>query len=551
MKFQSHVPVNTRLLASRLGSLILLFQRSPIVQMLFPEAKVLGTAGLGTVAQWTVATIAGLGAYDTVAGATQMNELSPVVSNSNAYASPGGVSTVTDPANTVVNATVGVPLSFTVQLIGLGPAYDFTYTGGLPTGLFQSTTLNSAVSSISGTPTQAGSFPIKITAWQKQIHKPTESFSRNFTINVAPPAIIPVAISTQPSSFEIVAGNGTVVSVTATGTNPSYQWYLGNSGDESNPILNATTNSYNTPALSAETRYWVKVTNSSNSLNSNTATVSMIQVPTITLQPGMITLNSGQTATFSVSADSTIPASYQWYEGNPGNINAPIFNAATSSFTTPPLTVTSTYWVRVTNAAGFVNSSAANAIVSEVAITLPPIVTSQPSSLTLSPGNTASFTVAASGTSIAYQWYEGNSPDLSAPVPGATSNTFTTPALSATRSYWVRVSNSGGFVNSPTVTATIVIPPPTILPPKIDAQPLPVRIKPRKKATLSVQASGTALTYQWYRGLSGDLKKPIPGATAATYTTPSLRVKTPYWVRVTNTLGSKNSSTVYVIIKKK
>lgn len=65
-------------LTPKLGSLLLLFQRSPLVQMLFPEARMLAGAGLGEATKWTVTAIVGLGAYDTVAGATEITQILPV-----------------------------------------------------------------------------------------------------------------------------------------------------------------------------------------------------------------------------------------------------------------------------------------------------------------------------------------------------------------------------------------------------------------------------------------------------------------------------------------
>ncbi|MCX6877320.1 MAG: DUF3570 domain-containing protein [Verrucomicrobia bacterium] len=47
-----------------LSSLILLFQRSPIVQLLFPEVKVLGTAAAADAVKLTIATVVGLGAVN-------------------------------------------------------------------------------------------------------------------------------------------------------------------------------------------------------------------------------------------------------------------------------------------------------------------------------------------------------------------------------------------------------------------------------------------------------------------------------------------------------
>lgn len=60
-------------------------------------------------------------------------------------------------------------------------------------------------------------------------------------------------------------------------------------------------------------------------------------------------------------------------------------------------------------------------------------------------------------------------------------------------------------------------------------------------ATLKVSAVGTGLTYQWYKGPSGDVSAPVPGALSATLVIGGLTTATSYWVRIsdgTNTLNS-------------
>ncbi|KPV52261.1 hypothetical protein SE17_16540, partial [Kouleothrix aurantiaca] len=84
-----------------------------------------------------------------------------------------------------------------------------------------------------------------------------------------------------------------------------------------------------------------------------------------------------------------------------------------------------------------------------------PSITTQPQSQTIPSGGTATLTVAASGTApLGYQCYEGASGTTSTPV-GTNSSSFTTPALTATTQYWVRVSNSSGTADSTTATITV------------------------------------------------------------------------------------------------
>jgi autotransporter-associated beta strand protein len=76
-----------------------------------------------------------------------------------------------------------------------------------------------------------------------------------------------------------------------------------------------------------------------------------LSFPSITTQPASQTITSGSTATLSVTATGAEPLTYQWYQGNSGNTTTPVgINSA--SFTTPALTATTSYWVRVSNTSG-------------------------------------------------------------------------------------------------------------------------------------------------------------------------------------------------------
>ena len=90
----------------------------------------------------------------------------------------------------------------------------------------------------------------------------------------------------------------------------------------------------------------------------------------------------------------------------------------------------------------------------------PPSITQQPTSRTVGSGTSTTLTVAAGGTApFSYQWYRGTSGSTTNPVTGATSNSLTV-TLTSTTSYWVRVTNACGSVNSATATVTVTTTPP-------------------------------------------------------------------------------------------
>jgi len=287
--------------------------------------------------------------------------------------------------------------------------------------------------------------------------------------------------------------------------------------------------------------------NTANSSGSSMASVStkinVLPDVQITTQPASQTINSGQTVTLKVTATSAsgLPLSYQWYQGASGNTSKPIAGATSSSFTTP-LLGTSNFWVQVNDGSGPVNSNTALITVNSA-----PTITTQPANVSIVSGQTTTLTVVASGTSpLSYQWYQGTTGSTNKLIAGATSSSFTTPALLATTDFWVRVTNALGHADSNTATVTVTL---TAISPSITTQPASQTITPGQTATLTVAASGTSpFTYQWYQGNSGVITTRIAGANASSFTTPPLTSTSSYWVQVANQAGTANSNTATIIV---
>ena len=82
------------------------------------------------------------------------------------------------------------------------------------------------------------------------------------------------------------------------------------------------------------------------------------QAVSITAHPVSKVVSNGQSSLLRVSALGSEPISYQWYRGTSGDSSSPAgTNSAT--FTTPPLTSPTDYWVRVSNACSSVDSNTA------------------------------------------------------------------------------------------------------------------------------------------------------------------------------------------------
>ena len=160
--------------------------------------------------------------------------------------------------------------------------------------------------------------------------------------------------------------------------------------------------------------------------------------PTIFLQPQNLYISVSNNATFAVVAGGALPLSYQWRFNS-----APISGATASGFTRTNAQAgdLGSYSVVITNAMGSVTSS--NALLT---LSTPPLITSQPQPQGVLAGQSASFSVVASGSPpLSYQWRWND-----AALPGATASAFVLAAAWPSNGgpYSVIVSNFGGLAVS-------------------------------------------------------------------------------------------------------
>ena len=85
------------------------------------------------------------------------------------------------------------------------------------------------------------------------------------------------------------------------------------------------------------------------------------------------------------------------------------------------------------------------------------LVTRQPTNVTINAAGTATLDVSiiAAGA-VSYQWYAGARGDTGTPIPGATAAVFTTPALTTTTSFWVRIYNATQSTMSQAAIVTVI-----------------------------------------------------------------------------------------------
>lgn len=158
-----------------------------------------------------------------------------------------------------------------------------------------------------------------------------------------------------------------------------------------------------------------------------------------------------------------------------------------------------------------------------------PSIGKQPQNVSVKAGEQATFTVAATGTDLKYQWQiDRNDGKGFADIAGADRASYTTSAADKNCNgykYQCVISNSAGSVTTGTATLTVtedVTPPvqPTVKKPGISKQPQNVSVKAGEQATFTVKATGTDLTYQWQINRNnGKGFVDITGADKASYTT--------------------------------
>ena len=118
-----------------------------------------------------------------------------------------------------------------------------------------------------------------------------------------------------------------------------------------------------------------------------------------------------------------------------------------------------------------------------------PTITAQPTNQTVTEGQTASFTVTATGENPTYQWSQSTDQGKSwTEISGATGSTYTTAATTTSMSgyqYRCEVSNSAGSVTSDAATLTVNAP---------TTYTISADIDPVEAGTVTVNGNGTSAT---------------------------------------------------------
>ena len=359
-------------------------------------------------------------------------------------------------------------------------------------------------------------------------------------------------ITSQPSSKTACITSTAQFSVSASGDSPrTYQWKQSTDGGLSwNNVVGgsgATSATYTTPSTTTSMngyRYEVVVTGYSGCQVTSNGAATLTVNTAITTQPSSQTVCETSTAQFSVGASGS-SLSYQWqYNSGSGWNNVVGGSGATSATYTTPSTTTSMngyqYQVLVTKS-GCSQGTTSNP--ATLTVQAKPTITPQPSSQTVCEGSTATFSVAATGSGLTYQWRQSTNGGTSwSDISGQIAATLTlTGVTTSMKSYQYRVVVTGtcGTVTSNAAILTVQVSPSvTIATP--DTQLNYSGKCPTLGATVTSGGPGP-FSYQWYNSIGA-----ISGATSATYSACTAET---YYLRVTNTSSicvSPNSNSIII-----
>ncbi|HEY3855731.1 MAG TPA: immunoglobulin domain-containing protein [Verrucomicrobiae bacterium] len=223
-------------------------------------------------------------------------------------------------------------------------------------------------------------------------------------------------------------------------------------------------------------------------------------IPLITSEPASYSTTVGGAASFSVTAQSVYPLTYQWFQNNApllGETNATLTFASVSGSLNMDV-----YQCVVSNAYGVV-TTAPPATLTVTLGSQPPVITNSPAFVSNYVGSQITFdSVSPTGTSpFTFQWYFAGAPLSDASkYAGSTNSSLTIFNLSPgdAGSYSLVASNSAGIASNVVDILTVLYHPPSLTP----GEPASATAFVSQPFTLTATANGGTLplTYQWYKG---------------------------------------------------
>lgn len=384
------------------------------------------------------------------------------------------------PANQA--SCIGGSVTFIVSATGTTVSYQWKKDGVDISG---ATAASYAINSV--TAGDAGSYTVVVTGSCGTV-----------TSNIAALSITAgTTINTQPVGQTACLGGSVSFSVTASGSGTvTYQWKKNgvNIGG-----ANASALTIDPVTATDAADYNVAVSSDCGTTESGIATLAITPSTTVTTQPVNQTVCVGSSASFTVTAAGS-NLGYQWQKEG---VNIPGATASTYSISSVTSADFGNYRAVVSGTCGTATSGTASLSTFSVSIT------TQPASQTVFAGASVTFTAAATGNSLSYQWRKDG-----VNIPGATNSSYTINS--------VAVSDAGNY----DVVITGTCPPAvisnaavlTVNPFAITTQPVSQSVCSGSNATFTIAASGSGLTYQWQQSNGAGTFSDINGETGSALT---------------------------------
>jgi beta-glucanase (GH16 family) len=258
-------------------------------------------------------------------------------------------------------------------------------------------------------------------------------------------------VTVSPGVTNVQCGNGATLTANAAGTAPlGYQWY----NNLTNPIAGATNATLVLTSLHYPQagNYTVIVTNAAGAATN----VSMLNIVD-TISPVISQCVPAQSLTNGPGCSATLPdytALLVAADNCSGTLNIVQVPAPGTSLSV------GSYPVNF-----YVDDGNGNTNTCSTMVTVydgnPPVIVSQPASLTNNINSAAAFTVVVTGcTSLSYQWYFG-----ATPLANQTNSTLTLPAVGSADAggYRVVITSAGGTTNSQVAGLTVLSQMPVII----------------------------------------------------------------------------------------
>ncbi len=325
----------------------------------------------------------------------------------------------------------GKSVPFSVNVSGSNLTYQWQYKKAGATSWYNasSTGADTATMTVKATTARNGM------QFRCKIKDGTNTYvSDAATLTVLPKPVI----TTQPTNVTAKEETNAKFTVKATGDDLTYQWQYLKAG--ASTWYNSTSDGSKTATLTVEAtaarngmQFRCVVKSAGNSVRSSAATLTVLCKPAIQTQPKNVTAPAGSNVTFTVKATGD-DLTFQWQYLKSGA--STWYNSTSDGNKTATLTVESTaarngmqFRCIVKNANGSVTSSAAT-----LTVLTEPAIKTQPKSVSAAAGDSATFTVKATGGDLTYQWQykkAGASTWYNSTSPGAKPAKLTVEATAA------------------------------------------------------------------------------------------------------------------------